>query len=144
MKTRIILLTAIMALLFAASGLAQTRYEATIAEGESVSTAVTLPAGCRAVAIAMPAALNPAAGWTAANLTFQVSVAASAGTEIWANRKDDYNIELAVQVGAASDVIDLPFANWFWVRRVRVRSGTATAPVAQEAARTLAFICEKQ
>lgn len=40
MKTRIILLTAIMAVLFAASGLAQTRYEATIADG-----AFTLPEG---------------------------------------------------------------------------------------------------
>lgn len=139
MKTRIILLTAILAILFAASGLAQTRYEATIAEGGTVSTAVTLPAGCRAVAIAMPAALNPAANWTAANLTFQVSVAASAGTEIWGALKDDLKLARTVQVDAASDIIALPIADWFWVKRVRVVSSSA-----QEAARTLAFICEKQ
>ena len=111
---------------------AQTTYTATIANGEALSTAINVRSGC------IPAAIAMSAAWTAASLTFQVSLD---GGVTYGNLRDIYKSEMTVQVEAATDVIQLPPADWFWVKYFRIRSGTAGTPVNQGAARTLTVVC---
>lgn len=133
----------VMITVLALSLAGQTRIEGTIANGEALSTAMVIPAGCNPAVLALPGALSASGGWTAANLTFQYSVAESGGTPIWGNLKDENKIEVTVLVDEASDVIRLPPADWLWIYKIRIRSGTAMAPVNQGAARTLAIVCAK-
>lgn len=99
--------------------------EATIASGGSLSDALDLGEG-RAALIQMPA------DWTAADLTFQVSVD---GTNFWSLYKAD---DTEYKVEAAEDrTILLELSDWLGIRHLKVRSGTAGTPVNQGAARIL-------
>lgn len=102
----------------------------TILNGAALSNAVNLTlVGGPLVGVQMPAA------WTAANLTFQVShdgttyqdFYTSAGAEI-------------VLTAAAARFIAIDPANYFGVRFVRLRSGTAGVPVNQDADRLLPLV----
>jgi hypothetical protein len=130
MKRLSILILAVLAL--ATFAHAQTTYTATIANGEALSTVVNIRANCYPSAVKIPAA------WTAADLTFQVSLD---GGATFGNRRDEYKGEVTVQVSAATDVIDLPVNQWFWVKFFRIRSGTTGTPVNQGAARDLIVVC---
>ncbi len=103
---------------------------ATIAASASLSGAVRLPPGRVLVGIVMPAA------WTAAALTFQISLDEgatfqnayiAAGTEV--------NI-----TAAAATTIALDPATWLHAPIIKVRSGTAASAVNQAAARTVGLI----
>lgn len=102
--------------------------EVTIAAGESLSSVVDL-ADKPILGIIMPAE------WTAANLSFR---AAKDGSDEFKDIYNDTGAELVVQADAGRaigiDVIAMGLAAW---RRLRIRSGTASAPVVQEAERTL-------
>jgi hypothetical protein len=102
--------------------------EATIALNESLSGVVDF--GSRSLsAILMPAA------WTAAALTFEASV----NGEDFFDLLDSEGAEVEVAV-AADDFVRLTNADWAAIRWLRIRSGTAAVPVAQEAARTLQLV----
>jgi len=100
----------------------------TITNGTSLSPQVDL--GNKVlVGIAMPAA------WTAADLTFQVSVD---GGTTWLNLQNasaevDYKAAASQFVG-----VDPTFLRGF--PSIKVRSGTATTPVAQGADRVLTLV----
>ena len=134
MKTAILSLVA-LCLILAAPVAAQTRYEATIAQGGTVSTAIQLPSGCTPAAIAMPGALSATGGWTAADLIFQASV--TNGT-IYGPFKDEFKARIAVGVETASDIIRLPIWDWHAIKYIKIE-----ATAAQEEARTVAVICGK-
>lgn len=115
----------------ATAGNALATVSATIANGESLSGVVDTGEGRVLCAIDMPA------DWTAANLTFQASTA-SDGT--YDNLYDQYGMEKTV-VAAAGRYISLDDpAFWLGVRHLKVRSGTAAAPVNQSAARVINLI----
>jgi hypothetical protein len=102
---------------------------AVIASGASLSGEVVLnPMHGTIVGVAMPAE------WTAADLTFQVSVD---GGTTWLEvlRPDDGNA-LTVQVAAASYTPLAP-TDLFGAKRIKVRSGTSGTPVNQAAGRTI-------
>jgi hypothetical protein len=101
---------------------------ATIANGASLSAAADLGQKTL-VGIEMPA------GWTAANLTFQVSDDNVTYNDIY----DNAGIELTMIAAASRYIIATP-ANWIGVRYVKVRSGTAGSPVNQGAARDIKLI----
>lgn len=95
--------------------------------GNTITSAIDLGAQ-RLFAILIPA------GWTGAGLSFQASVDGAA----WA---DLYNGsgELVIAAGAigASRAVLVDPAAFFGIRYLKIRSGTAAAPVAQAAARAL-------
>ena len=99
---------------------------AVIASGQSLSGSVALGNG-GLLAIAMPAA------WSAAGLTFQVSMDGST----WADLYDDGGNEVTATV-AASRAVAMGAAPFAGVPYVRIRSGTSGSPVNQAAERTLA------
>jgi hypothetical protein len=98
---------------------------ATIANGESLSSAVDLQDG-RAARIDMPSA------WTAADLTFQVSPDGNTYTDLYEADGTEYTV-----TAAASRSIILPIADFLGIRYLKVRSGTSAAAVNQGAARNL-------
>lgn len=102
-------------------------FTATIANGASLSGAVDLG---RAVlsAVIMPA------GWTAADLTFQVSADNATFVDLY-----DGNVERVVTGPAASRALNLSL-DWSAYRYVKVRSGTAAAAVNQGASRALTLV----
>ena len=93
---------------------------ATIANGTSLSGSVNL-GGLRLFGIVMPAA------WTAASVTFQMSVD---GGATWSNMFDANGNELCVTV-AASRFIALDPVNFAATAMIKARSGTAATPVNQ-------------
>ncbi len=102
---------------------------ATIANGQSLSTGV--PLGAKSlVGIAMPAA------WDAAGLTFQVSVDDRA---TWLDLVDTSGTALAATV-AAAQFVQIDPTKWKGINNVKVRSGTAGAPVNQTADRAIILI----
>ena len=114
---------------------------ATIANGASLSNAVKIgdsevndgsraPADFRLFGIVMPAA------WTAASLTFQASL--DGGTS-WHNVKDATGAEVSVVASVDDCVVWLPAA-FSALPMLKVRSGTAAAPVAQGAERVITLI----
>jgi hypothetical protein len=104
----------------------------TIANGASLSGAMDL--GERTlVGIVMPSA------WTAASLTFQVSVD---GTT-YGNLYSAGGTEESATVGV-SQVIRLASDSFLGARYVKIRSGTAGAPVNQGAARTIILITKRR
>ncbi len=103
-------------------------FSAAIANGESLSAAVDLGA-YRLSSIIMPAA------WTAAGLTFQGSI----DGVTFGNMKSEGGTELAWTVAASDFLYSTPL-NFWGVRFIKVRSGTAGTPVNQGAARTLTLI----
>ncbi|MDD3028888.1 MAG: hypothetical protein PHS57_01205 [Alphaproteobacteria bacterium] len=102
---------------------------ATFAEGASLSAPINLH-GLRLFGLALPSE------WTEASITFQTS--ADDGST-WADMQTQDGNELsAVATAGNCTVLDpLPFAA---AQHLRLRSGSSSAPVAQEAARTLRLI----
>lgn len=107
----------------------QVEVSATIANGASLSAAVSIPAGLRPLAIVMPAT------WTAANLTFAVSVDGSTYNDMY----DDLGTEVAVSADA-SRFIALPPTLFASVVQFKVRSGTSGTPVNQGGDRTVTIV----
>ncbi|MFA6280382.1 MAG: hypothetical protein WC612_06285 [Bdellovibrionales bacterium] len=102
---------------------------ATIAAGAALSGAVNL-GGLRLFGLVMPAA------WTAAGITFQVSY--DGGTS-WSNLYDANGNEVSVTV-AASRAIALDPVTFAAISMIKVRSGTAAAPVNQIAAAAVQLV----
>lgn len=100
---------------------------ATIAANASLTDAIDLDRQ-RLHRIAIPA------GWTTAGLSFQSSPNGTSWNDLY-----DMNGEVTVAAGivAPGRAIVLDPAVFFGIRYLRVRSGTAAAPVAQAAARAL-------
>jgi hypothetical protein len=99
---------------------------ATIASGGSLSDVVRCPGGKAWAAIQMPAS------WTAANLTFQVSLNGTTFYDLY----DDLGIEVTVTAGATR-TIRLVAGDWWAAPWMKIRSGTTGTPVAQGAERLL-------
>jgi hypothetical protein len=97
-----------------------------VAQDDSV---VSQKLGMRLGGIIMPSA------WTAANLTFQVS---ADGTNFF-DLHDKYDNEIAVTVAASSGYL-LDLADWMTFPYLKIRSGTAAAPVNQAATRNLVLL----
>lgn len=98
-----------------------------IASGQSLSAEIVLKGTL--VAIQMPAA------WDAADISFMASLDDGA---TYGNLRDQFGVELIIPT-AVSRVIYLDASTWLGVRRIKVRSGSSTTPVAQTAARTITF-----
>lgn len=94
---------------------------ATIAAGASLSGAVDLD-GCHPVGLVMPAA------WTAASITFQVSLDGVTYNNLYDSSGSEYTITTA-----ASRRIILPPSDFAGVNYLKLRSGTSGAPVNQVA-----------
>ena len=104
---------------------------AEISLGTSLAACVDLGAGRVLCAIDMPA------GWDKASLTFQASPDLDGAYD---NLYDQYGMEKTV-VAAAGRYISLDDpAFWLGVRYLKVRSGTAAAPVNQSATRVINLI----
>lgn len=138
---KVLILLALSGFLLIPEAAAQSYVSVTIANGASLSSLGTLPKGCMPSAIVMPKALLPSADWTAANLTFRLTLVTINGVTVTGNWRDIYKGEITAEVSAADDIIGLDPSDWHWVRGVQVRSGTASSPVNQGAARTLAIVC---
>jgi hypothetical protein len=109
---------------------------ATIAAGASLSDAVSLGA-LTLVGISMPAV------WTAADLTFQVS---PDGGTTWQELYDGAGNALTVKTGAGQFVIPLADPSYVWrgINMVKVRSGTAGAPVVQVVAAVVNLVTRSE
>lgn len=94
---------------------------ATIANGASLSDAVETN-GRGIVAVRIPS------GWTAANLTFQVSVD---GGTTFVNAYDSAGAEITCVVTAADTFISVNSAVFIGADQIKVRSGTSGTPVNQ-------------
>lgn len=105
----------------------RTSFQVAIAAGASLSGAVDL-GELTAGAIILPA------DWTAASLTFLVSADGVTYVPLYGD-----GIEIAYPV-STSICIRLYPSEWASFRYLKVRSGTASAPVAQVLARTLTII----
>lgn len=103
-----------------------------IAAGASESAQVDI-GGYTAVGLIVPAS------WTTAGITFQAS--ADGGTT-WFELVDDTNTALGVSsiANGAGRFVALDPAQWRGVRSLKIRSGTAGAPVVQTAAVTLTLL----
>ena len=108
---------------------------ATIANGASLSNAVNLPVkgflGCRLFGIIMPSA------WTAANLTFQVSVD---GGTTYQNLYDDSGVEIICVAAASTTIVFRDPTIFSSIALLKVRSGTAATPVNQGGNRTIGLV----
>lgn len=102
-------------------------YTATIAQGGTVSSVVTLN-GCSPIRILMP---TTAAGWTASNITFSYSE----NYTDWLDLTDIYGTAITV-VAAANKAIQLPAPDFVGMKYIKLVVG------AQEAARTVTIICK--
>lgn len=100
----------------------------TIAQDASLSAALNLNH-------ATPVQLQMPAAWDAANITFQCSYDNSTFTDLY----DQYGTEYSVTAAASRSVILTP-ADFTGCRYMKVRSGTASVPVAQTAARSLILL----
>lgn len=116
----------------------------TISSGTALTSALTLDTisgvtetfnamsqklGMRLGGIIMPSA------WTAANLTFQVSADGISFHDL----RDKYDAEVMVSVSANNGYV-LDLADWLTLPYLKIRSGTAAAPVNQAATRTLTLL----
>ena len=102
-------------------------YTATIAQGGTVSSVVTLN-GCSPIRILMP---TTAAGWTASNITFSYSE----NYTDWLDLTDIYGTAITV-VAAANKAIQLPAPDFVGMKYIKL------VVSAQEAARTVTIICK--
>jgi hypothetical protein len=105
-------------------------FDTEIANGESLSAAIDL-GSLRAHRLDMPA------GWTAAAVTFQVSSDGEAYEDLY-TVAGEYVIAQDV-AGAGRTIVFDPMV-FFAIRWLKVRSGTAAAPVAQAADRALRIV----
>jgi hypothetical protein len=94
-----------------------------------LSASVDLANG-RLVGIQMPDT------WTAAALTFQASYDGITYADVY-----DGSVERNYTV-AANRYLQLPISDWLGVRYVRLRSGTAGAPVQQGANRAIGLVTD--
>lgn len=101
--------------------------EATIAEAGNLTAAIDLKAG-RAHRINLPAAFDNA------DITFQVSDDGADWFDLF-NSAGEYKIAAAA-VGASRSLL-LDFQTFYGVRHLKIRSGTASAAVAQAAERAI-------
>lgn len=101
-------------------------YAATVAASQSVSTPVHLN-NAALVGLYVPL------GWTAADITFQVS---RDGTN-WSNVRDAEGTEVSLAGFSAGDYVALPAGAFHGVEYMRLRSGTSGSPVAQSGEGTL-------
>lgn len=102
----------------------------TIANGASLSAAIDL-AGKQLVSILMPAT------WTAADITFSVSLD---GVTYYTKKSggSEYKVsDLLATNPVASDAVDIPYGDFVGFRYVKIRSGTVGTPVNQGAERTI-------
>lgn len=109
-------------------GSSLTTATATIANGASLSAAVTL-AGKGVIRLNMPAT------WTAANLTFQVSVDNVTYFDLYDKTGTEYTVTAAV-----SRSIIMPPADFVGMNYLKIRSGTSGTPVNQGASRDITVI----
>ena len=100
-----------------------------IANGASLSGTYTFDTRTP-VAIELPAALTGTA------LTFQLST----DNVTFKNLYDEFGTEVTVQVGT-SRIVRLVPADWYFVKYLKVRSGTSGSPTAEGGDRTINFIC---
>lgn len=113
------------------------------AKAAPVSTTVTIPINTSIMAAGVdlqgctPAAIEMPAAWDTANLTFSVASSLS-GT--YKNVYDEFGSEATV-TAAASRFIRLSPADWWGLRYLKIRSGTAGTPVTQTAARIITIHC---
>ena len=130
--------------------LALNQYGATIAAGQSLSSGYTyastggvsntIATGGVAMGADTLAAIQMPAVWTAAGITFQVS---PDGGTTWCELYDDAGNEVTITSPAAGSFILLnahPSYEWRGVNLLKVRSGTAAAPVPQVAAAIVTLI----
>ena len=102
----------------------------TIANGAAITaTGFDVGAGAFVTGILMPAA------WTAASLSFQVSIDSANFYDLY----DTFGSEVVVAT-AASRVITVPATLMLGFRYIKVRSGTTGTPVYQGADRTITLI----
>lgn len=102
----------------------------TIANGTAITaTGFDVGAGAYVTGILMPAA------WTAASLTFQVSIDSANFFDLY----DNYGAELVIPA-AASRVITVPATLFLGFRYIKVRSGPTASPINQGADRTITLI----
>lgn len=108
---------------------------ATIASGASLSDAMLVDG--RLAGILIPVA------WTAAAITFSVSVDGTTYFDFW-TVGDGTSAEAIVASAnvptAATRWIGLTFANMIGVKFVKLRSGTSASPVNQGAARSIGLV----
>jgi len=102
---------------------------ATIASGASMTGAINL-GGLRLFGLVMPES------WTAANVTFQASMD---GGATWVNLYDQNGNEV-VAIAGASRCIFLSPSQFSFLQYLRLRSGTASSPVAQTNGASLQLI----
>lgn len=104
---------------------------ATIANTGSLSAAIQL-CGRVPVGLIMPS------GWTAASLTFQISIDGSTYVDLYslANPASEFTLSVG-----ASRAIPLDAAVFAGAAFLKVRSGTSASPVAQGGERTIKVVC---
>lgn len=100
-----------------------------IANGTSLSAGV-------AIGAQVPVGLWMPAAWTAAVVTFQVS---PDGGTTWLEFYDSAGNEITATV-AAGQLVALTEPMWQAVNNIKIRSGTAAAPVNQGADRTIQMV----
>lgn len=104
------------------------KLQVTIANGASLSNGIDI--GTKTLlAIHMPAL------WTAANLTFQASEDGVTYDDLY----DGVGTEKTIVVGATRYIYLTP-ADWVGVPYLKIRSGTASVPVNQGAARSITLV----
>ena len=102
---------------------------ATILNTESLSDIVELD-GASLVRISMPAA------WTAAEISFQVDDGDGTFRDLWM----EWNVELYVETAVGRSVEMSVFLQGLHLYRIKVRSGTGGAPVAQGGDREIGLV----
>ena len=109
-------------------------FDINIASGASTTASMALiqrrGGNCIPVGIQMPAA------WDAANITFLAAASSSTPAALY----DQFGTEVAA-TAAAARYIALDPAQFFGIRVIQIRSGTAASAVNQTAARTLRVVC---
>ncbi len=101
-----------------------------------IASGASLSAGMNLNGRILCGIIIPAAGWTAAGLTFQASVAGTIYGDVW-NKLGEVSYTLT----AAGAHINLEFNDFIPWRYIKVRSGTSGAAVNQAADRTLILVC---
>jgi hypothetical protein len=112
----------------AVTALAQTTLTVTIAQNESLSSAIQLRPNSSGNACTPAAILIPSTWVTATTMTFQASDTGVSGT--YAELVDEYGSAVAITV-AASKYIRLSPGDWWGVNWLKVRSGTSGSPTNQ-------------
>lgn len=102
---------------------------ATIANGASLSDTVDCGEGLFPVALIIPGA------WTPADITFQASID---GTN-FSNLYDEDANEITVTANTSRFIVLTP-SEWVGVRYLKIRSGSAAAPINQTAERTITVV----